>query len=205
MSLTGSDAGGDFELMKPSNYVARCVMVIDLGIQENSWKGETSLVHQIMLGFEFATELRTEGDDAGTPFLITNRYRLSLGKKANLRRDIESWRGKPLTATELEGFDFTKVAGAPAMIQVINKTTDDKTRAKISTIAALPKGTACLAAVNPIVVYDTSDGESEVYKNLPEWIRKIINIPAAELPPAASAPETASTGEVDDFDDDVPF
>jgi hypothetical protein len=55
------------------------------------------------------------------------RYTLSLHEKANLRRELETWRGKKFTAEEGEGFDLEKLLGANCQLQVIHNEKDDGT------------------------------------------------------------------------------
>ena len=55
------------------------------------------------------------------PFSIGKEYTLSLSSKSNLYKDLVSWRGKPFTEEELEGFDLSKLLGKPCQIQIIHK------------------------------------------------------------------------------------
>ena len=57
----------------------------------------------------------------GKPFLIKRDYRASLHEKAGLRKDLEAWRGRPFTPTELLGFDLENVVGVPCTLNVIQK------------------------------------------------------------------------------------
>ncbi len=94
---------------------ASCVDVVDLGMQPGM-NGEE--VHKCK--FVFETALR---DSKGVPFRISTSffgYTVSLGKKANLRKDLERWRGRQFTSEELAGFDIDSVLGAPAMLNVVH-------------------------------------------------------------------------------------
>ena len=84
---------------------------------------------------------------------------LSLSEKANLRKDLESWRGKAFTAEELKGFDIEKLIGVNAMASIIHNQSGDRTYANISSISKLMKGLQPMATENK--------------RTLPEWIDKL--------------------------------
>src|SRR3990167_3685661 len=66
-------------------------------------EGKKFKQHQVVLAFEVA-ETADEGPFAGNRMTISKFYTLSLSEKANLRKDLEGWRGKSFTESELEGF-----------------------------------------------------------------------------------------------------
>ena len=67
-----------------------------------------------------------------------SRYTLSLHENAALRRDLQSWRGRAFTETELAGFDLKTVLGVPCMITLVHS--PDGKYANIQAVAGLPKG-----------------------------------------------------------------
>jgi hypothetical protein len=48
----------------------------------------------------------------GRPFAMFKNYTLSWSEKANLRLDLQSWRGKPFTQEEMRRFDLETILGA---------------------------------------------------------------------------------------------
>lgn len=71
------------------------------------------------------------------------RYTLSVNTKSNLRKMVEGWRGKKFASDdEAASFDFEKLVGANAQIQVQHsKPTDDgKVYANVTLVAPPPKG-----------------------------------------------------------------
>jgi hypothetical protein len=55
------------------------------------------------------------------PMMISQQYTLSAGKKANLRKDLESWYGKEFNDDDLEkagGFDLKKLLGKAALLNL---------------------------------------------------------------------------------------
>jgi hypothetical protein len=61
----------------------------------------------------------------GRPLEISKKYTMSLHEKSNLRKDLESWRGKKLTEKEVEGFDLEQLIGANCQVQVVHEIKDD--------------------------------------------------------------------------------
>jgi hypothetical protein len=69
-------------------------------------------------------------------------HALDLMRTPILRRDLESWRGKPSAAEELKKFDVTALAGVPALINVTRTSRAATARlyANVVAITKLPKG-----------------------------------------------------------------
>jgi hypothetical protein len=112
----------------------------------------------------------------GRPFAATQFYTASLHEKAQLRKDLEAWRGKKFTEEELEGFDLTDVLGKYCMIQVVHSV--DGQYANVNAIMRY-KGEEP-AGVNELVSFDLSKPDKKVFdafsdkmqakvKNTPEW------------------------------------
>jgi len=98
---------------------AVCVDVLDLGMKATKF-GEK---HKV--AFRFETPAR---DSKGEPIFVRSwPYSVSLNEKANLRKDLEKWRGRPFTPAELDGFDLESVIGAAAVLNIIHNTGDDGT------------------------------------------------------------------------------
>ncbi len=110
---------------------AVCVDVVDMGMQPGM-NGDQ--VHKCKFVFETVNR-----DSKNVPFRISTShfgYTVSLGKKANLRKELERWRGRQFTSEELTGFDIDSVIGAPAMLNIIHNVskTSGKTYANIDGI-----------------------------------------------------------------------
>lgn len=164
---------------------------------------------KVMLNFEIPGEMIDMGGKQ-MPMTISKEYTLSLSEKANLRRDLEGWRGRQFTAEELKGFAVEKVLGQPCIIAVIHKTSGKGTLyAAVTSISKLGKGMECPAQVHAAVHYEIEQGKSSpVFKALPEWVRKKIEgCDEWTHPPIAN--ESDQTTEADtraDVEEDrVPF
>lgn len=135
MAIIAKVNGGDFVLCPAGSHSAVCVDVVDLGMVETEFAGEKKKQHKVRIVWQIA-----EDQDNGKPFTAGKRYTLSLHEKAALRKDLESWRGKPFTAPELEGFDLEKLIGIGSLISVIHESKGGKTYDNVTSIMKLPKG-----------------------------------------------------------------
>lgn len=132
--LIVSDKGGTFEreLPPPGPTLAVCWKVFNVGMQPNP-RGNPQ--HKVVIYWELPYRY-ARGDYKGKKMLISQMYTASLNEKAYLRRDLEAWAGKPLTETQLKGFDLNSLVGHSCMIQVVHK----DGFANVQTIMAKPVG-----------------------------------------------------------------
>ncbi len=173
MALMAKDTGGgSFELTPAGNHIGVCYMVCDLGDQESTYQGESKILRKVRVSWELPGEHMADG----RPFSVSKIYTLSLSEKANLRKDLESWRGRAFTDEELEGFDLFNVLGKACMINIIHEASNNKTYANVASVASLPKGVTAPQATNAQVAFSLEDANArEVYAALPEWLQGKIN------------------------------
>lgn len=209
MSLEAKDSGGgDFEPLSENIHHAVCSRIYDLGTQANEKFGGED--HKILITWEVPGEtIEIDGEDL--PKIISREYTMSLHKKANLRHDLEAWRGTKFTETQLKGFNLEKLLGANCQLQIVHVEKGDKTYANIGAIMALPKGSKKLKmALNyEPVSYKVEDGDS-FPENTPKWIKeKIMNskeLKTAELKGMGTDSNDPSKSGSDDIaDEDIPF
>lgn len=162
----------DFVLAPSGTHSAVCVDVVDLGMLKTSFAGKDKEQHKIYIVWQIE-----ENMENGKPFTVRKRYTLSLYDKAALHQDLTSWRGKPFTNAELEGFDVESVVGAPCMLTVVQETKNEKTYANVKSVSKLPKSMQPITPRDYVRVKDRTKTEVE--------------------------PETPPFGDV--TDDDVPF
>jgi hypothetical protein len=134
MGLTLKE-GTAFKLVPAGQYNAVCVDVVDLGIVKTTWQGNEREVHKCRIVFELDAVDR----ESGKRLTIGAYHTASLGEKANLRKFLEAWRGRPFTAEELKGFDTEVLIGVGALIQVVHATKGDKTYDNINSIMVPPR------------------------------------------------------------------
>lgn len=172
MSLTvKSSGGGDFEITPEGTYIGRCIKLIDLGTQTTTGQFGTKQQKKVMITWELLDDKVKMQD--GRPFATSQFYTASLHEKAQLRKDLEAWRGKKFTDAELEGFDLTSVLGAYCMIQIVHSA--DGNYANVNAIMSTrekPEG------VNDLVLFDISDPDMKVFESLSDKMKaKIASTP----------------------------
>lgn len=123
-------------------HQAVCVDVIDKGMLPNKFK-EGALQHKIDVAWQI-NELR----DDGKRYLVYKRYTLSLNEKANLRKDLESWRGRAFSRDEEMGFDVEKLIGGNCLVNITHRTVADKTYANVISVMPLIKGMPKIAPLD---------------------------------------------------------
>lgn len=174
MGIMAKDSGGDFEPLAAGSYVARCVSVVDIGVQETGFGPK----EKIYIGFEVPSERVQWKDDNGEhegPAFIGSRYTLSISDKSILGQHLTSWRGVPFTEEERQGFDITNVLGAPCLINVVHEHKGSKTYANIQTIMRLPAGMQCPPAETELVAYTPNDNALAAnFEKLQDWQKKLV-------------------------------
>lgn len=123
---------GNFTPAPEGVHQAVCADVVDLGMIPG-FGGKVQ--HKVCIVWQI-DELR----DDKQRFLLFKRYTLSLNEKANLRKDLEAWRGRAFTREEEMGFDVEKLIGANCMANVQHRASKDgKTYANVVSLMPLPK------------------------------------------------------------------
>jgi hypothetical protein len=119
-------------LPEAGTTLAVCCAVWDLGLQESFFNNERKIQHKIIIAWEIQQLIDCpDSEFHGKPYMLNKKYTLSLGDKANLRKDLESWRGKPFTAEELSGgFDVEKLYGINCLIGIKHEA-DKRDAAKV--------------------------------------------------------------------------
>lgn len=173
----------DFEQVTPGTHQGVCYDIWDIGYQEGEYKGKKKVLHTVIVGFE-VNEPISKGEFEGKRKTINRFYTLSLGEKANLRADLESWRGKAFTSEELKGFDIEKLIGVNCMLSI---THNEKGRAKITGIGKM------MAGLMPL--------KPENERSIPKWIEdfkaKSVGMPMYE--------DSENSQPVDAEDNPIPF
>lgn len=202
MKLT-DNGGKEFEAAPIGNHTARCVGMIDLGTQQGEYQGKTTHARKIVLRWELPNELISEGEWAGKPFVVSQFYTASLSEKANLRKLLESWRGKPFTPDELMGFDSKNLLDKPCMVNI---THTEKKKAKVTSVAQMPKGMQVPGRVNDLLYFslEPDDFKPAIYEALPKFYKEMIE-KSPEWAELQGRPAKSAPGKFDDFEDDIPF
>ena len=204
MSLIAKDKGGaDFKPVPAGTHVAVCTMVVDMGVQASA---RFAPKPQVYIRWELPNEIMEYTDKDGKkqsgPMVIGQKYTLSLSKKANLRSDLESWRGRMFTEEELKGFNLTAILGKPCMLGVTHNVTPDKTYANIAAVMGLSKGIVAPKPSGELIAYSIDEHSEATWGKLPNWLKEAINDRVTNDKPQT----VSSSGSADpEFDDDLPF
>lgn len=178
-----------FPIHPEGQFTVVCVDGIDLGEQHNekfdNWSQKYAIVFQT----------NEKNPETGKPFEIAERYTVSMGEKANLRKFLGQWRGKTYTNAEAEeGAPLHKLEGVNALVQIGHNTSaaTGKTYANIISIMPLPKGMPKLKADS----YLRAEYWEEVKKKArqPEPVATMDGWDAEDFP-----------GALQDEADDLPF
>lgn len=174
MHLPKPSDGGDFTPPPAGVFSAICYRFIDLGTQSSTWEGKSKRQHKIMLSWEITdTDERMED---GKPWTISQRFTWSMSDRANLRKTLESWRGKPFEESDFGegGFDAKNLVGAPCLLSIIHENKDGKTYANISSVTKLPKAMPAGTLVNEKVYFSLSDFDAEVFGKFSDSLQDTI-------------------------------
>ena len=206
MGLTISDSGGgDFTPAPAGNHVARCISIIDLGTHHNEMYNTDRT--QVFIQWELPNET-IEIDGEEKPFTIGTFYTASLSEKANLRKDLESWRGEAFTADQLAGFNIEKLAGVPCLLNVTHKKKQNgSTRAVVSSVTPLLKDMECPPQHHETTLFDLSNATDADLETLSKGIRAIVE-KSFEWQARSNQGEAYSQKDDPpggDFEDDIPF
>lgn len=148
-TLTAKDETKEYEKPTPGQYTAVCADIIDLGMVEETYDEQTRSVHKCAIVFQLDA-LNKEG----RRFEVAPRFTVSMHKKANLRKFLEDWRGRPYTDEQAkEGAPLHVLEGVNAYVQIVHRESNGKVYANIGTIMAKPSGTPSVK----IVGYQRSD------------------------------------------------
>jgi hypothetical protein len=176
--------------------------MIEIGTEYNEYfQNHRKLVR---ISWELPNKKKVFSTEKGEqPYSMHKEYTLSMGDKANLRHDLESWRGKGFTETEAKAFDVTKLLSIPCMLNVIHKTSaKGKQYATIGSISPLPEGVNCPDQINPTFMLSYSDWDIDKFNKLPDWIKDKMK----ETPEYQAIISGGAEIPVDDSTtDDLPF
>ena len=166
------------EPVPAGNYPARLYKIIHYGTIPNTYMGEQKMTNTIRLDFELPTETKVFDEAKGEqPLSISKEYTLSMNEKANLCKDLESWRGKKFTDEEAVTFDIASTLGKSCMINVAHKVSNStgNVYAYVASISPMPKGMECPPQVNPSFIWDYDENfDDNILANMHEFFQNKI-------------------------------
>ena len=205
MSLTVKEtSGGGASAIEAGTYPARCVGVVDLGIQHNDFNGKDQ--EKVILIFELPTErITVDGEDK--PRWLSRQYTASLHEKSTLRQHLDAWRGKAFTPAELAGFDLRNVINAPCMLTITNTEKNGKKYADIKAVSKPMKGMVVAELENDPILFDMeADDALAVFETLPAWMKDIVErSPTWELRKSDGTGAETEVSEEEGDEKELPF
>jgi hypothetical protein len=205
MIVTGSTTQKkEFKIAPVGSHLARLYRIIDLGTQTSEYMGQTKMLRKVKFFWELhGDDLKT---DDGKPLIQTRNYTLSLGDKASLRKDLESWRGKSFTDDELRGFDISKLLDKWCMVTVQHRTANNGNvyadAVAITPVPAIVQKAGVPQGVNPCVLFDLQKFDQEVFDSLSQGLKDQI-MQSAEMRNKKDVNKMLQEAAI--VDDDVPF
>ena len=169
--VSAPEGGSKWPLLESGTYPAVCIGIIDIGEHENNMYDNTA--RKVIIMWELPGETM-ENDGEIESRVMSETYTASLSEKANLRKMLDGWRGRPFTQEELRGFDLRNILGIPCLLgTVVKENNGGRQFAKIGTVSKLPKGFPAPMARNPQIIFDLDDPNHDM-EALPKWIQDRI-------------------------------
>lgn len=205
--IASDNGGGDFKKVPQGVHMGRCYSLIDLGTQLVKSQHGDKLMHKIRIAWELFGEdeagnpLTVDYEGKVMPMTISKSYTLSLSEKANLRKDLQAWRGRDFTEEEAKGFDITKLLGVYCMVNVTHSETNGKTYANVSGLTPIPSAlkNAKPDAVHSNIIFNLDEPDWEVFATFHEKLQDAIK----SSPEFAVAAGRATGSGFDDMGDDA--
>jgi len=164
------NSGSSIPLLPDDMYDAVCVQVIDLGTQKIEYQGQTKMSRKAL--FSWVVDGQTvEIDGKRKPRMVSKEYTLSLSERANLRKDLEGWRGSKFT--DVAKFDISKVIGTSCRLLV--GTTGTGRSNKVEAVKKAIKQVAVPAGVEKIL-FRLEDWKGGELPPIPNWIIERIKL-----------------------------
>ena len=198
----------EVEPLTPGYYPAVCYGVVVTGTHYDTFNNKSKT--ECIVLWELPTETFTvDGEEIRKT--LSERYTFSL-TNSNLRKALESWRGKPFTEEELDGFSLSKIIGANCGLTVINKVAKSTGKAfpKIQAVTPLDKRLFSIQdmAHEPLW-FNICDSrfDLDLIDELPNWIAEAIKSSDEYNAKAYASDkvEDAFSDEPIEEDGDLPF
>jgi len=162
-------------LVPEGTFLARVINVVYIGTIKTQWKGEEKEVPKLRITWELPTETKVfkEGE-AERPYVMSQEYTHSMGKKSNLRPITEAIIGTSLTDDEAYNFDHDNLLDQACQITIIHEDKETGTYAKVTAVSPLLKGVTCPPRVGELKKLSFDSWNEDYFQSLPEFIRKKI-------------------------------
>jgi hypothetical protein len=179
--------------------------MIHIGTCEENILGTIKHINKVRITWELPTELKVFKEENGEqPSVISKEFTLSMHEKSNLRKFLESWRGKNFTEDEAKRFDITKLLEKTCMLSIKHKVAKNgNTYAEISGVNLLPKGMECPPQINPTTELNYDNWNQEIFNSLPEFIQDKIK--SSDEYKTMILPQSTEDKSLENNDEEIPF
>jgi hypothetical protein len=194
-TITARASESKFKPHDEGQFVGQCVDTIDLGEKVQDFPGTKPYLAQTC-----ALVFRTgeKNPDTGDFIDIAREFTVSMGEKANLRKFLEQWRGKPYTADQIKaGVPLDKLTGNHGLLTVAHReSAKQRVYANITACVGVPKQMAG-ALTDYGAGYERADYWAAKKK---EYADAAATFRGADVPSDDDFPPA-----LDDDDDGLPF
>lgn len=196
-TITARGSDSKFQPHPEGQYIGVCVDVINLGEKVQDFPGTTKYLASTC-ALVFRTGERNE--ETGDYIDIAREFTVSMGEKANLRKFLEQWRGRPYSEADVKnGVPLHKLEGQPGLLSIAHKVSGkNRTYANITACVGVPKQMA--AGVGQYTDYVRADYWTEKKK---AYAEEAARFRSDATPPAEGDEEYANALAAGA--DDLPF
>jgi len=167
MALVDDFKGSDIPRIGEGSYPARIVQVLDLGKQEDDYKGKVTVRDKIWITFELPTETITI-DNEEKPRWISKDFTKSFGEKALLTKVLNA----AFDTSEVPEIEsFKEFLGREMLIEIGSTSTG---KDKWIGAMKLPKGMSVAPLANNTVYFDMDNPDADVLNSLPDFLQEKI-------------------------------
>jgi len=206
--IEASSSSSDYKPIDAGAYIARCFSMVQIGTIEQEYMGETKELNKVRITWELPNEKKVfkEGEPEKV-LTVSKEFTLSLHEKANLRKFLESWRGRGFTDEEAKKFNISKLLGVPCFLSIIHKISrQGKVYADISSISTLPKGMVCPEQVYHNFEFSFTPFDQDKFDSLPDWLKdKIRTSKEYRTLHEPGDHQVSDSDSLPSADDDLPF
>jgi hypothetical protein len=137
-TITAKGSDSKFKPHAEGQFVGQCVDTINLGEKVQDFPGSPSYLAPTC-ALVYRTGERNE--ETGEFIDIAREFTVSMGEKANLRKYLEQWRGKPYTPEQLDaGVPIDKLTGQHGLLTIAHrKSGKGRIYANITACVGIPK------------------------------------------------------------------